>query len=53
MTQIPMGTLSSGNPILQAPWLPMFLLQAEASTLQSARSQALLHLLLEDVEPCD
>lgn len=48
-----MGTLSSGNPVLQTPWLPMILLQAKASALQSARSQALLCQLLEDVEPCD
>lgn len=48
-----MGTLLSGNPALQVLWLPVLLLQAQASTLLNSRPQTLLDLLPEDVEPCD
>lgn len=48
-----MGTLLSGNPALQVLWLPMLLLQAQASTLLNSMPQTLLDLLPEDVEPCD
>lgn len=45
-----MGTLSSGNTELQALWIPMLLVQAQASILLNPEPQVLADLLLEDVE---
>lgn len=47
-----MGTLSPGNPVLQALCLCVLLVQTQASMLLSSQPQVPLDLLLKNVESC-